>query len=200
MTAGVPSPPLREDPLALPAPKWWGFYTIDGSPPQRRFVIRWGRILAAIFSVFVAFYLSAATALWGYYSIKRGIPGVEWIDVAVPPRFTRVKQAISAYYLAEAKKAWGKGDFLKAVVTAKAAIIKAPGNLEARLFLANCWREGGRVDQAIHTLREGIATNAADPALQGALITYCIATNHSADLLAILRTELPAKGIHLLDG
>ena len=200
MSAGDPKSAIREDPLAVPAPKWWGFYTINGNPPQRRFVLRWGRILTAACAVFLAFYISAATALWGYYSIHRAIPGVEWIDVALPPRFARVQQAISTYYFSEAKKAWAKGDYLKAVVTAKAAIIKAPGNLDARLFLAECWRTSGRYDQAIHTLREGIPYSAADPRLQDALVNYCVATNHFTDLLAILRTELPAKGIRLLDG
>jgi tetratricopeptide (TPR) repeat protein len=120
--------------------------------------------------------------------------------VALPPRFSRVQEAISAYYYGEAKKAWAKGDYLRAVVTAKAAIVKAPGNLDARLFLAECWRQGGRYDQAIHTLREGIPFNAADSRLQSALINYCLSTDHFTDLLAVLRTELPARGVRLLDG
>jgi tetratricopeptide (TPR) repeat protein len=191
--------PLRMDPAALPPPKWWGRYVLEGEPPQRRFALRWGPILASIGCFFLVCYLSGATALWGYYSVHRKIPGVQWVDVALPQRFSHVQDAISAYYLGEAKEAWAKKDFLKGIVTAKAAIVKSPGNLEARLFLADCWRQAGRFDEAIRTLRDGIAYSASDAHLQTELVDICLETNRYADLLTALRKDFPAKGVHLLD-
>ncbi len=111
------------------------------------------------------------SALRGYYSVKRGIPGIHWVDVALPPRFSRVQEAIGAYYFAEAKKAWAKGDVVRSIVTARAAVIKAPANLDARLFLAGCWRAAGRSNEAVIALRDGNPrTMPRTPRLQAALI------------------------------
>lgn len=195
-----PNSPIRMDPAALPRAKWWGRYILEGNPPQRRFVFHWRSIVTAIVCVSLAFYLSAVTALWGYYSIHRGIPGVNWVDVAVPPRFSRVQDAVGAYYLGEAKKALAKRDFARAIVTGRAAVVKSPGNLEARFFVSDCWRLAGRYDEAVRTLREGIAYSANDPRLQVAIVDICLITNHFSDLLAALRTDFPAKGVRLLDG
>jgi tetratricopeptide (TPR) repeat protein len=192
--------PIRMDPTALPLPKWWCRYVLDGKPPRRRFVLNWGPIFTAIACLSLACYLSAVTALWGYYSIRRGIPGVRWVDVALPPRFSHVQDAIGAFYLGEAKEAWARKDYAKGIVTARAAIIKSPRNLDARLFLAGCWGQAGRYDEAIRTLRDGIAFNASDARLQMALVDLCLITNRYADLLAVLRSDFPAKGVQLLDG
>jgi tetratricopeptide (TPR) repeat protein len=200
MNPQEPTQPIRIDPAALPRPKWWGRYVLDGDPPQRRFVLHWGPILAAVACILLTCYLSAVTALWGYYSIHRKIPGVNWADVALPPRFSHVQSAIGAYYLGQAKDAWVKKDYARGIVTAKAAIVKSPGNLDARLFLAECWSRAGRYDEAIRTLREGIPFSASDTRLQNALVGLCIVSNRDAELLAVLRTDLPARGVRLLDG
>lgn len=193
-------PSMRLDPAALPPPKWWGRYVLIGDPPERRFVILWRRIFIAIGAVSLFCYLSAATALWGYYSVHREIPGIHWVDVALPPRFSHVQDAIGTHYLVQAKEAWAKKDYGRGVVTAKAALVKSPGYLDARLFLAQCWIQAGRHVDAIRTLRDGIAFNASDTRLQAAIVDVCLVTNHYADLLAMLRTDFPAKGVRLLDG
>jgi tetratricopeptide (TPR) repeat protein len=193
-------PPIRMDPTALPSPKWWGRYVLEGEPPQRHFVIAWGPIIVAIGCASLACYLSAVTALWGYYSVHRGIPGVHWVDVALPPRFSHVQDAIGTFYLGKAKEAWAKKDYSRGLVTARAAIVKSPGNLGARFFLADCWRQAGRYDEAIRTLRDGIAYSASDTRLQVALVETCLVANRYADLLDVLRSDLPSKGVRLLDG
>src|SRR5580658_5144486 len=200
MNPQEPTPAIRKDPNALPAPKWWGRYVLEGNPPQRRFVFHWGPIFAAIGSVMLVCYLSGATALWGYYSVHRGIPGVHWVDVAIPPRFSRVQEAVGAFYLGEARKAWAGKDYSRGIVTAKAAIVKSPRNLDARLFLAACWGQAGRYDEANRTLRDGIAYSASDTRLQVALVDACLIANRFTDLLSVLRIDFPAKGVRLLDG
>jgi tetratricopeptide (TPR) repeat protein len=200
MSAAVPNAPIRRDPNALPPPKWWGKYVLEGNPPQRRFVFQWKAIIAAIGCAAVAFYLSAVTALWGYYSMKRAIPGVHWVDVAVPSRFSHVQDAIGTFYLGQAKEALKKGDIVRAVVTARASLVKSPSNLDARFFLADTWYGVGRPDEAVRTLRDGIKFNAKDTRLQTAFVNLCLTTNHYAVLLAALRTDFPAQGVRLLDG
>lgn len=200
MSSPDSNPPIRQDPTALPPPKWWGRYVLEGEPPQRRFVFKWGAIIGAIGCVSAAFYLSAVTALWGYYSLKRAIPGVHWVDIAVPSRFSHVQDAISSFYLGQAKEAWEKKDIVRAVVTARAALVKSPGNLEARFFLADCWSQVGRREEAVRTLRDGIRFSAKDPRLQVALVNLCLATNHYSVLLAAIRTDFPAQGVRLIDG
>jgi predicted Zn-dependent protease len=173
---------------------------VDKDPAHPRLVLRWGRILTAIALVGLAGYLSLATALWGYYSIYRKIPGVNWVDVAILPRFPRVQAAIGASYYADARTLWDKKQFVPAIFTARAAVGKSPGNLEARLFLAGCWQQAGRPNEAIRTLTDGIAFSAEDTRLQGMVVGLCLETSHFKDLLKILREDFPTHGVHLLDG
>lgn len=187
-------------PSGVPASKWWVRHVMDGNPPQLRAVIRWPRVFLAAGCLVVGGYLSLATALWGYYSFYRKIPAVSWVDVAVLPRFPRVQAAIGAHYHAQAKALWEKRDFVQAILTARAAVLKAPGNLDARLFLAQCWQLAGRQDEAVRTLTDGIAFNATDARLHKAIVEMCLTTGRHAELLQIFRETLPARGVRLLAG
>jgi len=145
-------------------------------------------------------YLALATALWGYYGYYRKIPDVSWADVVVLPRFSRVQAAIGAHYFSEAKRLWDNKNYAQAIFTARAAVVKSPRNLDARLFLAGCWQEVFRFDEAVRTLRDGIEFSAADARLQKAIVGTCLACGRFGDLLEMLRKDLPAKGVRLLEG
>jgi len=198
-TSPKPAADVRVDPRALPPPKWWGQYELHGNPQERKFVLRWRRIVTVLGLLCLTCYLSLATALWGYYSIKRQIPGVNWIDIAILPRFSRVQEAIGANYFTLAKASWEKKDYVQAVFTARAAVQKAPANLDARLFLAGCWLKFGRNEEAIRTLRDGIPYSASDTRLQQAALRACLDTGHYQDLLKLLREDFPAQGVRLLE-
>jgi tetratricopeptide (TPR) repeat protein len=191
---------VRIEPTALPKDKWWGKYQLAGDPPEARLAFRWGRILAVLALITGVGYLGLVTSLWSYYTIYRKIPGVNWVDIAVLPRFSRVQAAIGEYYYSDAKQRWEKKDYARAIFTARAAVLKAPRNLDARLFLADCWQKAGRSEEAIRTLRDGIEFDAQDARLQKAILDTCIADGRYKELLTLLRVDLPAKGVRLLDG
>ena len=194
------NPTFKNEAPSLPPAKWWGGFVVAGNPPQRRFVFRWKRISAVVVAFILVCYLGLMTALWGYYSLYRKIPGVNWVDVTVLPRFSRVQAAIGDYYYNQAKQFWGKQDYMRGIMTARAAVQKAPSNLEARLFLAGCWFQVGRNEEALRTLRGGIQFHATEPQLQKALMEVCLRSAHYDDLLKLLRDELPRNGVHLLSG
>jgi tetratricopeptide (TPR) repeat protein len=183
-----------------PREKWWGRYEIIGDSQESRLVFRWGRILALLLFLATVGYLGLSTSLWGYYTYYRKIPGVNWVDVAVLPRFSRVQSAIGAYYFADAKQRWESKDYARAIFTARAAVLKAPRNIDARLFLADCWQEAGRTEESLRTLRDGLEFDASDPKLQEAIVATCEATGRYKELLTVLREDLPAKGVHPLEG
>ena len=183
-----------------PPARWWARYMPDGTPEGGRFVLRWGRILAALASLLLAVYLSLATALWAYYAIDRRIPGVNWIDIVILPRFSRVQSAIGSNYYAKARKLWDDKEYLQAIFTARAAVGKSPANLDARMFLANCWLDAGRTEEAVRILRAGIEFSPRDTRLQGELVETCLAAERYSDLLKILRADYPAQGVDILDG
>ena len=191
---------VREGKTNLPPPKWWGRFVLTGNPPQRHFVFNWGRIFAASLVVILTGYLALASALWGYYSIYRKIPGVNWIDIVVMPRFNRVQAAIGKYYYTEAKLFWEKQDYMRGIMTARAAVQKAPSDLEARLFLAGCWYQVARFDEALKTLKDGLDAHAADPKLQNALVEACLRAGRYEELIKLLREDLPRYGVNLLKG
>lgn len=190
------SSPLK----GIPKPKWWGKYVVDGSPGGRYFVFHWRRILAAVAALGVFLYLSCVTLLWGYFAVGRRIPGVNWIDVAVPGRFSHVESALSSFHLADAKRLWVGREYAQSILTARSAVGENPRNLEARLFLADCWRQAGRPSEAVRVLRNGIDVDAGDPRLQTAVIQLCLDTGRYADLLKALRQDFPTHGVRLLDG
>lgn len=200
-TPSTGSPPVvKSSKPPEPRPRWWLRYVTDGTPPKRRAVVRWSRIFGALGVLAVAGYLSLATALWAYYRIHREIPGVQWIDIAIIPRFPRVQAAIGAHYLTQAQSAWEKRDYLRAILTARAAVQKAPENLEASLFLAKCWQDAARPDEAIRTLQSAMAFQAKDVRLQKALVEICLLAGRYTELIKLLRVEFPALGVNLLRG
>jgi tetratricopeptide (TPR) repeat protein len=178
--------------------KWWGYFKVEGDPPQQRLIIRWPRILFVGLVAGLVCFLSLATALWGYYSVHRKIPNVKWTDV-VTLRLSRMQASIGEYYLTSAKDFWAQGQYMQAITTGRAAVIKAPANLEARFFLASCWQQAGRADEAIRVMREGMQWHAADSKFQKRLVELCIATSRHEELLKFLREDWPAQGVRLLD-
>jgi len=194
------APPIRAEVDSVPPAKWWGGVVLEGNPPQRRFVFRWGRILGLVATIGLAGYLSLATALWGYYSIYKKIPGVNWIDVVVLPRFSRVQAAMGAHFYTEAKQLWEKQNYAQSIMIARAAVIKGPRNLEARLFLAESWQAVGRTDEALRTLKDGLDFSANDPRFQKALVELCLYAGRYQEVLKVLREDFPARGVRLLEG
>lgn len=191
---------VRDDTTSLPPPKWWGRFVISGNPPQRHFVFNWGRILAAGVVLVLTGYLALTTALWGYYSVYRKITGVNWFDVVVLPRFHRVQTAMGKYYYSEAKQFWEKQDYMRGIITARAAVQKAPGDMEARLFLAGCWVQVARFDEALRTLKDGLKNHAKDTKYQRTLMETCLRAGRYEDLIKLLREDLPRQGVDLLKG
>ena len=200
----LPDPGSTPPGVYAPAPvsreKWWRKVVIQGQPPETRLVMQWNRVLLAAFCFCLAGYLSLVTALWGYYTWYRKIPEIKWVDIAMISRFGRVQAAVGAQYLTTANALWKKNDFRAAILTARAAVHKAPANLDARLFLAGCWLQVGRTDEAIQTLRAGIQFQARDSKLQRTLVDACLSNKRYQDLLKILREEFPAHGVRLLQG
>lgn len=196
------TPPVKVPTDAVPSSRrlrWWGGYVEEGSPPRRRWVIRWGR-LGVVFGVLcVAGYLGLATALWAYYTSYRKIPEVKWIDIAVLPRFSRVQSAIGAHYLVQAKGLWAARNYSQGIVIAQAAVNKSPENLEARLFLASCWQQAGRFDDAMRVLRSGLARHASELPLQTAAVELCLTNGRFEDVLQLLRDEFPKHGARPLE-
>jgi tetratricopeptide (TPR) repeat protein len=190
---------VRAEQVGLPPPKWWGQFVSDGNPPRRRFLIRWKRVLGVAACVLATTYLSLATALWGYYSFYRKVPGVRWADVAVLPRFSNVQAAIGAKYYSDAKDLWNTKQYGPAIFTARAAVLKSPGNLEARAFLSKCWRELGRVEDSLRTLQEGVRYSASDPRFQRLIIERCMETGRFTQTIKLLREDLPVQGVNLLE-
>jgi len=197
-----PPPQQSAPPIAptLPPARWWGRFVMEGNPPEPRFVLRWSRLLLAALVLVVVGYLGLASALWGYYSLYRKIPNVAWVDVVVLPRFSRVQAAVGAHHFEHAKKLWEQRDYVQSIMTARAALQKAPANLDARLFISRCWQQTGRPDEAVRVLRDGVSFHASDERFQKALIETCLATGRYRELLEVLRRDLPARNVRLLSG
>lgn len=202
MSASDPVKPAETEGQNPPSSRtrWWIKRLPDEGNDELRYAIRWNRILGLTFVVLVGGYLTLASVLWAYYAVYRKIPDVKWVDIVVLPRFSRVQSAIGAFYYSNAKDLWEKKDYVQAVFTARAAVSKAPRNLDARLFLADCWLKAGRTAEALRALRDGIRYDVGDVRLQKALVSTCLVSGNYRELLKLLREDLPAHGVKLLAG
>lgn len=195
MSALEALPPKRR----APGSRWWGGIAAGGADAKPRIVVRWPRIFAVLGALALVGWLGLATALWGFYRFKREIPAVAWGDVAAA-RFHRVQETIGAHYFTQARAAWDAKEYARAVMLARAAVRKAPANLEARLFLAGVWAQVRRPAEALQTLREGLPSDAGDARLQRAFVETALANGRHAEVLRWLREELPARGARPLAG
>lgn len=166
------------------------------TPASPRLSLRWGRIARWLTAAALLAYLSGATALWAYYHFAREVPEARWIDIAVCTRFGRVQQAVGAQHLARARERWEAGDYAKGVFLGRAALAKRPTDPEARLFLANCWRQVGRLDLACRTLEDGLVHDGDTLPLGRALLSVYLQSARYRDVLTLLRQKLPALGRH----
>lgn len=201
MTQGesVESAEKRPAGTTLPPPKWWGRVVSEGNPPRQRFVVNWGRTMGVLAGSACAIYLMLITGLWAYFSFYRKIPGVSWFDVAVITRFERVQKAMGAHYFSEAKRLWQEKNYAQAVMTGRAAVLKNPQSLEARIFLADCWLQAGRTEEALRIMKEGLSFGARSEVFQDKIVEVARAVGRPVEVLTLLREDFPAQGVRLLE-
>jgi len=82
------NPILREKPILL------GFVVQRKEPDGRiHFAIRWGRLFATLFVLFIASWISVAAALFGYFKYKKEFDEVTFTGmIALPFRMQEHRQ------------------------------------------------------------------------------------------------------------
>jgi hypothetical protein len=101
-------------------------------------------------------YALTVTLVFGYVRHHREVYGVQWIDLALPWRWSNYRVARGEHYLAQAQRMITSGKFRDAMIHARAGLALSPANRNGRLLLADLLQAARRPEFARETLLGGL--------------------------------------------
>ncbi len=150
----------------------------DGTRVSRtQFKIVWHRVALVCAGLFLAGWISLATA--GYFFVKeaRKFPEIRFVDVAFPWRWDHYRTALGDYYIQQAKETLEAGEFAGVLHLLRVGVQQSPDNTEGRIALAQIYNMMGRPDLGIDLLQARVGEHADNTEYVSSLITLLFA-NH----------------------
>ena len=150
------STPAAFDPAArVHRFKLWTRVKSPGAPHY--YYVFWRRIAVFVSVLGLTAWLSAAAAVWSYFRTARDFPGVSYLNIALPWRWSEHRASLGRHYLARAPIELEKQDYAAAYQLLTAGLSRVPGDTASRRLLAFVQIRYGRPDLALRTLTDGAA-------------------------------------------
>lgn len=150
------STPAAFDPAArVHRFKLWTRVKAPGAPHY--YYVFWRRIAVFVSVLGLTAWLSAAAAVWSYFRTARDFPGVSYINIALPWRWSEHRASLGRHYLARAPIELEKQDYAAAYQLLTAGLSRVPDDTASRRLLAFVQIRYGRPDLALRTLTDGAA-------------------------------------------
>lgn len=147
------NPILREKPILLG-------YALQrkGADGRLEIVIRWGRLIASLFALFVAAWLLTAGTLYFYFKYKKEFDEVSFAKViALPFRIEAHRQEMGDYNIKKGLEEVKQSNFRDALRLLRLGVTRSPGNLEGRRVLAEFYEFAlKRPDIAADLMKKGL--------------------------------------------
>ena len=153
------NPILREKPILL------GFVVQRKEPDGRiHFAIRWGRLFATLFVLFIASWISVAAALFGYFKYKKEFDEVTFTGmIALPFRMQEHRQEMGDYHIKTGLAEIKEGNYRDALRLLRLGVVRSPSNLEGRRVLAEFYEVAlKRADIAAELMLKGLDLGGID--------------------------------------
>lgn len=153
------NPILREKPILL------GFVVQRKEPDGRiHFAIRWGRLFATLFVLFIASWISVAAALFGYFKYKKEFDEVTFTGmIALPFRMQEHRQEMGDYHIKTGLAEIKEGNYRDALRLLRLGVVRSPANLEGRRVLAEFYEVAlKRADIAAELMLKGLDLGGID--------------------------------------
>lgn len=161
--------------------------------------LRWGRIMASIVVCCVLSATLFAASAWIFLRHIRGVMGVNYVDLLLPPRWPEARRAIGDHYVAEGQSALRRGDYRGAFVQLRAGLARSPLHPRARLDLCALYLANRRPDLAQHLLVERPELFACDAEYLRATLQFLLDFHYDAELAKICDDLLPLETLdHVL--
>ncbi|MDP4777639.1 MAG: tetratricopeptide repeat protein [Opitutales bacterium] len=147
------NPILREKPILLG-------YALKrkGADGRLEIVIRWGRLIASLFALFVAAWLLTAGTLYFYFKYKKEFDEVSFAKViALPFRIEAHRQEMGDYHIKKGLEEVKQSNFRDALRLLRLGATRSPGNLEGLRVLAEFYEFAlKRPDIAADLMKKGL--------------------------------------------
>lgn len=147
------NPILREKPILLG-------YALQrkGADGRLEIVIRWGRLIATLFALFVAAWLLTAGTLYFYFKYKKEFDEVSFTKIiALPFRMDAHRQEMGDYHIKKGLEEVKQSNFRDALRLLRLGVTRSPGNLEGRRVLAEFYEFAlKRPDIAADLMKKGL--------------------------------------------
>lgn len=153
------NPILREKPILL------GFVVQRKEPDGRiHFAIRWGRLFATFFVLFIASWISVAAALFGYFKYKKEFDEVTFTGmIALPFRMQEHRKEMGDYHIKTGLAEIKEGNYRDALRLLRLGVVRSPANLEGRRVLAEFYEVAlKRADIAAELMLKGLDLGGID--------------------------------------
>ena len=135
------NPKLRKQPqkqFYREKPILFGFVTQSkGADGRIRIVVRWGRILSALLTLFIVGWIATAGALFCYFKYKKDFNEVTILGMlSLPFRIDEHREEMGDYHVKQGLEEVKEGNYRDALRLLRLGVARSPSNLEGRRVLA----------------------------------------------------------------
>lgn len=186
------SAPAAFDPAA-PVHRFKLWLRLETSGGRHYYHVFWRRIAALVAALALAGWLAAAAFVWSYFRTVRNFPGVSYVNIVLPWRWSEHRASLGRHYLALAPVELEKKDYAAAYGLLTAGLSRVPGDTASRRLLAFVQVRYGRPDLALRTLTEGATLAGADLDYHKLLFGLLLESREDERIVALAATLLPPK-------
>lgn len=184
------STPAAFDPeLRIHRFKLWTRIKAPGAPHY--YYVFWRRIAVFVSALALSGWLAAAAAVWSYFRTARDFPGVSYINIAFPWRWSEHRASLGRHYLARAPIELKKQDYAAAYQLLTAGLARVPTDTASRRLLAFVQIRYGRPDLALRTLTDGAALAGTDLDYLKLLFGLLLESQEDERVLTLAASLLP---------
>ncbi len=147
----------------------------------------------------IVFFVGGSIGLYSLWALGtflfvrfgRDIPDVRFVDLWLPTRWQNFHRARADHFLAEGERLLASGQHREAMPLLKAGLGRIPGNLDARLALAQLYSDIGRSDLAEEVLQAGVALHSDELRFLGAYFGFLLQAQKDQRVITVCRELLP---------
>ena len=156
------NPKLRKQPqkqFYREKPILFGFVTQSkGADGRIRIVVRWGRILSALLTLFIVGWIATAGALFCYFKYKKDFNEVTIMGMlSLPFRIDEHREEMGDYHVKQGLEEVKEGNYRDALRLLRLGVARSPSNLEGRRVLAEFYELAiKRPDVAANLMLKGL--------------------------------------------
>lgn len=155
-------------------------------------ILRWDRILVAVFCSLIIGWLLVSSAAWTYLRYRQDIRTVALLWVVNPSKWQEVRRAIGDNYLRQADTAMVKKEFEKALHLYRSGLARSPRNTNGRISLAQLYLAYRRPELARAVFADNIAQFADQRTYLQTALEFLLRFQFDADLATACQQLLAA--------